>query len=106
MVLSVANLRPADDEIPTFGEPDPGREARAVEQERKATEAVFLALKALSHRALVALAALEHLLLAGSVFALWLRIAPEPSQSQLIAGAGYSAFVLALIFLRRPYRQR
>jgi|ERR1700722_14198538 len=101
MVLSVANLRPADDEIPTFGEPDPGREARAVEQERKATEAVFLALKALSHRALVALAALEHLLLAGSVFALWLTIVPNPTQLQLIGGSIYSAFVLALIWIRK-----
>lgn len=105
------NLRQiAEQEIPTFGDEAAsliGQEPVTARREprtagRFATEAVFLALKTLSQRALVALAAIEHLILGGSVFALWLAVIAQPSQSQLTAVGLYSVFVLTVIWLRRP----
>jgi hypothetical protein len=62
---------------------------------------LMLALKTLSQRALVALAAVEHLLLAGTVFALWLSVIAQPTTLQLVGLGMYGVFVLALIALRR-----
>ena len=62
---------------------------------------LMLALRTLSQRALVALAAIEHLLLAGTVFALWLTVIMQPTTLQLVGLGMYGGFVLALIALRR-----
>lgn len=65
-----------------------------------ATWMLMTALKALSQRAMVALAAIEHLLMAGSVFALWLVVISQPTQFQLVALGMYGIFILALIKIR------
>ena len=61
---------------------------------------LMLALRTLSQRALVALAAIEHLLLASTVFALWLSVIAQPTTLQLVSLGMYGAFVLAMIALR------
>lgn len=103
MALSIRAVEPDASDLPTFSAPADiaEREQRAVERENRATEWMLAALATISKRALIALAAIEHLILAGSVFALWLRIAPQPTNPQLIAGSIYSAFVLAFLFARK-----
>ena len=59
-----------------------------------------LALKALSQRALVALADLFTLLTVGSAFWLWASI-PAPNAYQLVALGMYAAFSLAAIYISR-----
>jgi hypothetical protein len=61
---------------------------------------LMLALKALSQRAVVALAALEHMILACTVFALWLRVIAQPTELQLVGVGLYALFVLSLVWLR------
>jgi tRNA A37 threonylcarbamoyltransferase TsaD len=61
---------------------------------------LMLALKALSQRAVVALAALEHMILASTVFALWLRVIAQPTELQLVGVGLYALFVLSLVWLR------
>lgn len=65
-----------------------------------ATDAVFLALRALSQRTLVALSSLFTLLTAGSVWYLWLQVLPSPTTAQLEAAGAYSVFVLFLHLIR------
>lgn len=102
MALSVSSLRAVEEEeIPTFAAPTAIDPAELVEREKRATEWMLTALATISKRALIALAAVEHLILAGSVFALWLQISSQPSNPQLIAGSIYSAFVLAFLFARK-----
>lgn len=55
---------------------------------------LILALKTLSQRTLVALAALKYLLLAGSVFWLAFTVLQEPSVLKLVGLGIYSGFVL------------
>ena len=62
---------------------------------------LMTALKALSQRAMTALATVEHLLLAGAVFALWWQIASSPTYLQLWVGGLFSAFILAICWIRR-----
>ena len=59
-----------------------------------------LALKALSQRALVALADLFTLLTVGSAFWLWASI-PAPNDRQIIALSIYACFVLAANYIVR-----
>ena len=67
-----------------------------------ATRAVFLALKALSQRTIVALANLFTLLTAGSVCYLWLQVLPEPNIMQVQSVSIYSVFILLLhLVIRR-----
>ena len=66
-----------------------------------ATAAVFLALKALSQRAIVAVSELFTLLTAGSVCYLWLQVLPQPTMIQLESVSIYSVFILVLHLLRR-----
>src|SRR5260370_85736 len=75
-----SNLRTvSEEEVPTFGPDgmvDPPRPVVAHPRQPHgaaiAGDAIFLALKALSSRALIALSALADLALIGSAFALWL----------------------------------
>lgn len=66
-----------------------------------ATAMLALALRALSQRALIAVASLFTLLTCGTVFWLALAIIPHPDPMQLGALAMYCAFVIALNFLVR-----
>lgn len=62
---------------------------------------IFLALKALSQRALIALESLFTLITVGSAFWLWMSI-PEPSVHQLVGLGMYAVFVLAAnVIVRR-----
>jgi hypothetical protein len=96
-LTAVGDPEPVDAvvEMPQLVAPLPPSRASAA-----ITDGLMLALKALSQRALVALAALEHLILAGSVFAIWLRVIAEPSELQLVGVGGYAAFVLLLVWMR------
>jgi hypothetical protein len=67
-----------------------------------ATNALTLALTALSHRALVALASLFSLLTVASVFWLGMAISADPNPYQITTLAIYAAFVIAVnIIVRR-----
>jgi len=59
-----------------------------------------LALRALSERAVIALADLFTLLTVGSAFWLWLLI-PDPNPQQITALSIYAAFILAANWLVR-----
>jgi hypothetical protein len=84
--------------LPDEDDPPP----RADPQENKlATDAMLLALRALSQRAVIAFHSLFTLLLAGSAFALWWRTLPDPSVFQLVGLSIYAAFVLALHVVRK-----
>lgn len=104
MALTTASLSVVDSDadLPTFGPvTDQKRDAELQERERRATEWMMTALKVISQRTLIALSAIEHLLLGSAVFALWLRIITDPTNTQLIGGSIFSAFILAVIWLRR-----
>lgn len=60
---------------------------------------LLLALKTLSQRTIVALAALRGLLLASSVFALAFRIVDDPSSLKLTGLGIYATFVLIAEFM-------
>lgn len=69
-------------------------------QQQAAFAAVMLALKTLSQRTVVALAALRTLLMVGSVF--WVALSlPHPDTYQLSLLGIYSAFVLAVCWFTR-----
>lgn len=69
--------------------------------DRAALAGLFLALKALSARAVVALAALIDAALVASAFALWWSIITTPSQPQIITASLYSLFIVSIVVLRR-----
>lgn len=63
-------------------------------------QALTIALQALSHRFVVALASLFSILLASSVFALYWKVLPNPSTESLIGLALYSVFIIGLHVVR------
>lgn len=63
--------------------------------------AVMLALKALSQRAVVALAALQTLIMVGSAFWLAMSIAPNPNTYQLAGLSIYAVFLLLICWITR-----
>jgi hypothetical protein len=65
-----------------------------------ATDAIALALTALSQRAITGLAALFTLLTVASAFVLW-YVTPDPNTFQLIKLALYGAFVLGANWIVR-----
>lgn len=65
------------------------------------TTLLLTSLRALSQRAVVALASLVDLALIGSAFALWWMIIGQPTPLQLIAVGLYALFIIAAILLRR-----
>lgn len=65
------------------------------------TAVLFLALKALSQRALIALESLFTLLTVGSGFWLWMSI-KDPNVYQLVGMGMYAMFVLAANIIVRP----
>lgn len=62
---------------------------------------IVFALQTLAKRTLVAISNLFSLLLAGSAFALWWSVLPQPTVLQLVGLGLYAAFVLVLDFARR-----
>lgn len=75
--------------------------AATAERERRATEMMYAALKALSQRALIAASSLVDLVLVASVFALWLQVIASPSQLQLVAVGMYALFIGAALLARK-----
>lgn len=74
---------------------------QAPPQQNSASIAMLtLALRALSERAVVALADLFTLLTVGSAFWLWLAI-PDPNPQQIMALTIYATFILAANWLIR-----
>jgi hypothetical protein len=65
-----------------------------------AAEALTIALRALSQRALIALASLFSILLAASVFALYWKVLPNPSVESLTGLGLYSVFIIGLHVVR------
>lgn len=65
-----------------------------------ATDAIALALSALSQRAIIALSNLFVLLAVGSVFVLW-YVTPNPNIYQLVKLAMYGLFVLGISWIVR-----
>jgi hypothetical protein len=65
-----------------------------------AAEALTIALRALSQRALIALASLFSILAAASVFALYWKVLPNPSNESLIGLGLYSVFIIGLHVVR------
>ncbi len=65
-----------------------------------AAEALTIALRALSQRSLIALASLFSILLAGSVFALYWKVLPNPSIESLVGLGLYSIFIIGLHVVR------
>lgn len=75
-----------------------------VQRSDPAFSALMLALKALSQRTIIALAALRTLLMVGSVF--WLAMTlHEPNTYQLTLLGLYSLFVITSLFLTNPKSQ-
>jgi len=65
-----------------------------------ATDAIVLAITALSQRALIALSALFTLITVASAFALW-YVTPDPNIYQLVKLAMYGVFVLGANWIVR-----
>lgn len=99
-------MRSAGTRLATVGEED----AEAVAErpvalaprmvDRAIAAGVMLALKTLSQKTIVALAALVDLALMTSAFALWINIIVTPTLLQLSAVGMYALFVLAAIYVR------
>lgn len=64
------------------------------------TQMLTIALSALSQKALIALASLFSITLAGTAFFLWWMILPNPSINQLVGLGMYAVFILALHYIR------
>ena len=97
-VMAASNLRTVDDdELPTFG-PDPEPSPRGA---KLASDAIFLALGALTKRAMVALASLADMAMIGSAFVLWVLIIANPTILQLVGVGAYGTFILAALMMRR-----
>lgn len=89
---------PTAADIPTFG---PAVASAPQKGQQAATEAVFLALRALSHRALIAIASLADVMLIASAFTLWLLIIAQPTVLQLAGVCAYAIFIFATLLIRR-----
>ena len=87
-------IQPEQFQIEAIDEPDQNKSDAA-------SQMLFMALKALSQRALVALSACFTLITVGSAFALWWRVLPEPSVLQLVGLGLYALFLLSIHILRR-----
>lgn len=68
-------------------------QAQAQQSQMQSAAMIAVALKALSQKALIALASLFTLLTCGSAFWLWMSI-PEPTVTQLVGMGMYAVFIL------------
>lgn len=92
--LEVVGEREVDDAPPRPQAPKTS--TAAAQQQAHATKMLFLALQALSARAVIALAALFAMVTVGSAFWLWLLALPQITVPQIVACTIYSGFILAL----------
>lgn len=79
-------------------------QAQAQQSQMQSAAMIAVALKALSQKALIALASLFTLLTVASAFILWLLV-PDPNVTQLVGMGMYAVFVLLinmLIVWRKP----
>jgi TctA family transporter len=76
-------------------------DGRYAAQRQAAGVALQIALRSLSQKAVVAFASLFSLLLAGSVFWIFLTILPAPTILQLVGAGMFCVFVLTLHLVRR-----
>jgi hypothetical protein len=74
--------------------PDTTSPAQALQ--REAITMMFLALKTISQKSVIALSNLFTVATASSVFVLWLNIISEITDRQIVAASIYSVFVLIL----------
>jgi hypothetical protein len=88
-------------DVPADPEAPPAPATPAQQQTAQATRLLITALTALSQRAIVAVANLFSLVLAGSVFWLALAVAAAPSDRQIGVLFLYAAFVIVLHVVRR-----
>ena len=89
-----------EEELPSLiAEPTP--EPKPSRAQENLTSLLMLSLRALSQRAIVAMASLVDLMLIATVFALVLMVISSPTPIQLIGIAGYGAFVLISLYLRQ-----
>lgn len=96
----------AEEEVPGFkliGQEDEPAAATAPAKPSDdiPSRVIVFALQTLAKRTLVAISNLFSLLLAGSAFALWWSVLPQPTILQLVGLGLYAAFVLVLDFARR-----
>ena len=88
-------------EAPETG-PSPGPTPASPQENAIAIDLMFMALKALSQRTLVALASLQTLLAIGSaLFLSYAVLLPAPSWPQIVGTALYDGFVLLALWLSR-----
>lgn len=62
---------------------------------------LFLSLKSLSQRAVVALSSLVDLAMIASAFVLWLNVMSGPTTLQLVGLGMYACFILAALWAKR-----
>jgi hypothetical protein len=91
-MTQTTRLRTIDDEAPP---PPQDRTTKA------ATDIIFIALRALSDRAIVAASTLFTLLGLGSACFLWFQVLPDPSVNQLIGLGLYGVLLAAVEIIRR-----
>ena len=90
-MAALYSIEPLDDEQ----RPErPKQQPSAIDN--AALSAIMLALKALSQRAVIAIASLVNLAMVASVFWLFLSI-QQPTTNQIIWGGMYAAFILTLV---------
>lgn len=98
MALTLLNDVAAPAEAPA---PPPNSTPAPDRRQQQAGRLLGIALMALSERAVVAVASLFSLMLAGSVWWLAMSISTSPSNPQLLSLGLYGAFVLALHVVKR-----
>jgi hypothetical protein len=98
---SGARLTPVDVDEALIGD-EPGSSPRQPSQTANAlTSILFMSLRALSQRAIVALGNLFMAASAASAFWLWYVTMPTPTVPQLVGLTLYAGFILALNFMLR-----
>ncbi len=95
-----SRLTAVGEEIPAEF-PDATPQAAQSPATQAALAGLLIALKALSQRAVVAVASLVDLALIASTFVLWWQIVDNPSSLQIVTVTIYSVFILNVVWLRR-----
>ena len=88
-----------DPNQPLYTDPSLSKAPNTTRTEALTASMLITSLRALSQRALVALASLFTLATAGSAFALWFVTMPNPNTPQLVGLGMYGAFTLILNWL-------
>jgi len=73
---------------------------------RQVQTLLYLTLKTLSKKTLIALSACADLLMVSSAFIMWLKVMAEPTDLQLVGLGGYGGFILIAVWMRNRYASR